>query len=77
MFPPYTVSPLVGLHMALGPDVRIEHGRGGQSTHRLPVAPKEVLHRSDGSNGVEVRFLDATGAVLGPKSLLVSTGSVL
>jgi beta-glucosidase len=65
VFPPYTVSPLVGLHMALGPDVRIEHGRGGQSTHRLPVAPKEVLHRSDGSNGVEVRFLDATGAVLG------------
>jgi beta-glucosidase len=65
VFPPYTVSPLVGLHMALGPDVRIEHGRGGQSTHRLPVAPKEVLHRSDGSNGVEVRFLDATGAALG------------
>jgi beta-glucosidase len=65
VFPPYTVSPLVGLHMALGPDVRLEHGRGGQSTQRLPVAPKEVLHRSDGSNGVEVRFLDATGAVLG------------
>src|SRR3954454_13731653 len=35
VFPPYTVSPLVGLHMALGPDVRIVHGRGGQSTHRL------------------------------------------
>src|SRR4051794_20135235 len=65
VFPPYTVSPLVGLHMALGPDVRIGHGRGGQSTHRLPVAPKEVLHRSDGSSGVEVRFLDATGGALG------------
>src|SRR3954454_24234082 len=65
VFPPYTVSPLVGLHMALGPDVRIVHGRGGQSTHRLPVAPSELLHRRDGSNGVEVRFLDATGAALG------------
>jgi beta-glucosidase len=65
VFPPHTVSPLAGLHTALGPDVRIEHGRGGRSTHRLPVAPSELLHRRDGSNGVEVRFLDATGASLG------------
>ena len=65
VFPPYTVSPLVGLHTALGPDVRIEHGRGGRSTQRLPVAPPELLHRRDGSTGVEVRFLDANGAVLG------------
>jgi beta-glucosidase len=65
VFPPYTVSPLAGLHTALGPGVRIDHGRGGRSTHRLPVAPPELLHRRDGSTGVEVRFLDANGAVVG------------
>jgi beta-glucosidase len=65
VFPPYTVSPLAGLHSALGSDVTVEHGRGGRSTHRLPVAPRELLHRSDGSNGAEVRFLDADGTVLG------------
>jgi beta-glucosidase len=65
VFPPYTVSPLAGLHGALGPDVEILHGRGGRSTHRLPPAPAELLRRSDGSEGVEVRFLDAGGAVLG------------
>src|SRR3954454_21150883 len=28
VFPPYTVSPLAGLHSALGPDVTIRHGLG-------------------------------------------------
>jgi beta-glucosidase len=65
VFPPYTVSPLAGLRTALGPDVRIEHGRGGRSTHRLPVAPPELLHRRNGSCGVGVRFLGADGAVVG------------
>src|SRR4051812_11626879 len=65
VFPPYTVSPLAGLHNALGPDVEIRHGRGGRSTHRLPVAAHELLYRSDGSTGTEIRFLDADGSVLG------------
>jgi beta-glucosidase len=65
VFPPYTVSPVTGLHTALGPDVQVVHARGGRSTHRLPPARRELLHRTDGSQGVEVRFLDADGAVLG------------
>ncbi len=65
VFPPYTVSPLTGLHTALGSDGEVVHGRGGRSTHRLPPARRELLHRTDGSQGVEVRFLDADGAVLG------------
>jgi beta-glucosidase len=65
VFPPYTVSPLAGLHNALGPDVTIRHGRGGRSTNRLPTAPPGLLRRSDGSEGVEVRFLAANGTVVG------------
>jgi beta-glucosidase len=65
VFPPYTVSPVTGLHTALGPDVQVVHARGGRSTHRLPPARRELLHRTDGSRGVEVRFLDADGALLG------------
>src|SRR4051812_32110554 len=65
VFPPHTVSPVAGLHAALGPDVEVVHARGGRSTHRLPVARPGLLRRSDGSQGVEVRFLDADGAVLG------------
>jgi beta-glucosidase len=65
VFPPYTVSPLVGLHRALGPDVTIRHGRGGRSTQRLPVVPSALLRRSDGTEGVEIRFLAADGTILG------------
>ena len=65
VFPPYTVSPLAGLRAALGPDVEVVHGRGGRSTHRLPPADPGLLRRPDGGRGVEVRFLDAEGAVLG------------
>ncbi|HEY4625441.1 MAG TPA: glycoside hydrolase family 3 C-terminal domain-containing protein [Blastococcus sp.] len=65
VFPPYTVSPSAGLHSALGPDVTIRHGRGGRSTHRLPPVPRELLRRSDGSEGVDVRFLGPDGTVLG------------
>src|SRR3954470_7761383 len=65
VFPPYTVSPLAGLHNALGPDVTIRHGRGGRSTNRLPTAPPALLRRSDGSEGVAVRFLAADETVLG------------
>jgi beta-glucosidase len=65
VFPPYTVSPLDGLRAALGPGVRVDHGRGVRSSDRLPVAPVALLRRSDGTEGVEVRFLAADGTVRG------------
>jgi len=65
VFPPYTVSPLQGLRAALGPGVRVDHGRGVRSSDRLPVAPLGLLRRPDGGEGVEVRFLAADGTVRG------------
>jgi len=65
VFPPYTISPLEGLRAALGPGVRVDHGRGVRSTDRLPVAPLSLLRRPDRGEGVEVRFLAADGTVRG------------
>jgi beta-glucosidase len=66
VFPPYTVSPLQGLKAALGPAVRVDHGRGARGTDRLPVAPLAALRHPDGEGeGVQVRFLAADGAVRG------------
>jgi beta-glucosidase len=66
VFPPYTVSPLQGLRTALGPGVQVDHGRGGRSTDRLPVAPAALLrHPETGQPGLEVRFLAADGGLLG------------
>jgi beta-glucosidase len=66
VFPPYTVSPLQGLRAALGPGVRVDHGRGVRSTDRLPVAPATLLrHPETGQPGLEVRFLAADARVLG------------
>jgi beta-glucosidase len=66
VFPSYTVSPLQGLQAALGPAVRVDHGPGGRSSDRLPVAPLALLRQPDGDGeGVEVRFLAADGTVRG------------
>ncbi|WP_222263191.1 beta-glucosidase family protein [Modestobacter marinus] len=65
VFPPYTVSPLAGLRDALAPDVAVEHARGGRSSSRVPVVPRELLRRGDGGQGVQVRYLAADGTVLG------------
>jgi beta-glucosidase len=66
VFPASTVSPLQGLAAALGPGVRVDHGRGVRSSDRLPVAPVTLLRRPDGDGeGVEVRFLAADGTVRG------------
>jgi beta-glucosidase len=66
VFPPYTVSPLDGLRAALGPEVRVDHARGGRSSHRVPAAGPELLRGADGSgSAIEVRFLDADGVLLG------------
>ena len=59
VFPPYTVSPLDGLRAAFGTDVRVEHAVGVIASTRTPLArPPHV-------DGVEVRFLDGDGAVVG------------
>ena len=65
VFPPYTVSPLDGLAAALDRRVEVLHSVGVRASTRVPVAGAEWL-RVPGSDepGVEVRFLDADGAVL-------------
>jgi beta-glucosidase len=74
VFPPYTVSPVQGLRAALGPAVRVDHGRGGRSTDRLPIAPLALLRRPDGGGaGVEVRFLAADGTILGREDRTTGT----
>jgi beta-glucosidase len=55
VFPPYVVSPLGGLRAALGPDVRVDHARGGRSSSRVSATPASV----------ELRFFDAAGNLLG------------
>ncbi|HUA72589.1 MAG TPA: glycoside hydrolase family 3 C-terminal domain-containing protein [Solirubrobacteraceae bacterium] len=65
VFPPYTVSPLDGLRAALEPGIEIAHGVGVRTTGRVPVAGAPWLHVPGGGEpGVEVRFLDADGAVV-------------
>ena len=65
VYPPYTVSPLDGIRSALG-DAKVEHAPGVTPSTRIPRAgaPWTRLPEGDG-DGVEVRFLDADGAVLG------------
>jgi beta-glucosidase len=64
VFPPYTVSPVDGLRSAL-PGVEVTHALGVRAHTRLPVAQGPLAQLPDGSGpGVEVRFLDAGGAVL-------------
>jgi beta-glucosidase len=65
VFPPYTASPLEGLCAALGPGVEIVHRVGVKASTRVPVAGADWLHVPGSDEpGVEVRFLDADGAVL-------------
>jgi hypothetical protein len=59
---------------ARGPGVRVDHGRGGRSTDRLPVAPATLLrHPETGRAGLEVRFLAADGRVLGREAAMRSS----
>jgi beta-glucosidase len=60
VFPAHTVAPLAGLRAALDPGVEVEHAPGVRTHTRIPAARPELL-----PGGVEVRFLDASGAVLG------------
>ena len=66
VFPPYTVSPLAGLRAALGEGVRVDYTPGVRAGTRVPPAAPELLRLpGDEVGGVEVRFLDGVGAVLG------------
>ena len=65
VFPPYAVSPLEGLRAALGPAVEVGYSIGVSPSARIPVAGSPWVRRSDASEGVEVRFVAADGAVLG------------
>jgi beta-glucosidase len=65
VFPPYTVSPLEGLRVALEPAVKVDHSVGVVASSRIPPAPLPMLHRRGGGTGVEVRFLAEDGTILG------------
>ncbi len=65
VFPPYAVSPLQGLRAALGPAVEVGYCVGVRASARIPVAGPPWVRRSDGAEGVEVRFVAGDGTVLG------------
>ncbi|MFD3585291.1 beta-glucosidase [Streptomyces sp. NPDC058683] len=66
VFPPYTVSPLDGIRVALGDGVEVTHAIGVTPQTRTPIADPSYLRHPDGSGeGTEVRFLAADGTVLG------------
>ncbi|MER6532034.1 glycoside hydrolase family 3 C-terminal domain-containing protein [Streptomyces sp. NPDC001508] len=69
VFPPFTVSPLDGLRAALGPDVCVDHARGGRSSRRVPAARPEMLYGPNGhGTGVELCFFDTEGTLLGSET---------
>jgi beta-glucosidase len=65
VFPAYAVSPLEGLRAALGPAVEVGYSVGVRASNRIPVAGAPWVRRSDGAEGVEVRFVARDGTVLG------------
>jgi beta-glucosidase len=74
VFPPYVVSPLDGLRTALEPSVRVDFARGVRAHTRLPAADVALLRLPGGTDaGVEVRFLDADGSVLGTEQRRATT----
>jgi beta-glucosidase len=66
VFPPYTVQPLDGLRAALPADVELLHAEGTRTNARLTPAPVQQLRLLDqDESGVELRFRDADGELLG------------
>jgi beta-glucosidase len=66
VFPSYVVSPLDGLRIALGDQVKIGYAVGVRSSERTEIASKDQLHLPDGSGpGIEVIFFDADDHELG------------
>ena len=64
VFPAYAVSPLQGLRAALGPAVEVGYSVGVRASARIPEAGAPWVRRSDGADGVEVRFVARDGAVI-------------
>ncbi|MFI5956213.1 beta-glucosidase [Cryptosporangium sp. NPDC051539] len=63
--PTYTVTPLAGLSSALGDSVEIVSAEGCFPSEKLdPVPLEQIADPVDGTPGLRVRFLSATGAVL-------------
>jgi beta-glucosidase len=66
VFPSYVVSPLDGLRIAFGDQVKIGYAVGVRSSERTEIASKDQLHLPDGSGpGIEVIFFDADDHELG------------
>ncbi len=66
VFPPYDVSPLKGIRAALGRDVEVTFSEGVRTSDRLPPAALDLMRLPGGRGpGLEARFLDRSGAVLG------------
>ena len=64
VFPPYCVSPLEGLRVALGPDVALDYSPGVRSHTRIPLARPALLHLPGTTEpGTSVEFVDARGSV--------------
>lgn len=63
--PPYTVSPLEGIRDAVADDVEVTHNAGtGTGEVLYPIPPDLLTDPSTSETGVEVRFLDSSGAVI-------------
>ncbi|TQS45946.1 beta-glucosidase [Cryptosporangium phraense] len=63
--PTYTVTPLAGLAAALGDSVEIVSAEGCFPSEKLdPVPLEQIVDPADGTPGLRVRFLSASGAVL-------------
>ncbi len=69
VFPPYAISPLDGLRVALEPEVEVAHAPGARATTGIPPADLGLLRPPASSpegeeGGVELRFVAADGTVL-------------
>ncbi len=64
VYPPYTISPLDGVRAALGEGVEVSFAQGVRAHLRTSPARDVFTSRSDGTPGVEVRYLTADGTVL-------------
>lgn len=66
VFPPYEAQLPEGLRSAVGQDVEVVVAAGVRPHSRTPVADPRTLWLPDGSaSGLEVRFLDALGGLVG------------
>jgi beta-glucosidase len=78
VFPPYVVSPLDGLRAALGSSASVDYALGVRAQSR--IQPADIANLSlpeGGERGIEVRFLDRDGALLGSQHRYASAFNFL